>query len=113
DVCSSDLWWRGGAHRRLPGRSRPGSVAAAAIAVPTLVLVPLVVPAFPTSPAGTIRVGAVQGDGPAAYVDRAGPLAVLESQLAASDRKSVVQGRRAGDGRGHVRRARADERNAG
>src|SRR5699024_6086626 len=88
-LCAAFLeavrWWRGGAHRRLPGRSRPGSVAAAAIAVPALVLLLLAVPAFPTSPAGTIRVGAVQGDGPAAYVDRAGPLAVLESQLAASE----------------------------
>src|SRR5699024_7901006 len=54
-------------------------------AVLVLVLVPLTVPAFPTSPAGSLRVGAVQGDGPAAYVDRAGPLAVLESQLAASE----------------------------
>ncbi|RBM22741.1 apolipoprotein N-acyltransferase [Streptomyces sp. PT12] len=44
----------------------------------------LLVPQFPTSHAGTIRVGAVQGNGPAAYVDEHEPGAVLESQLAAS-----------------------------
>lgn len=44
----------------------------------------VLVPQFPTSHAGTIRVGAVQGNGLAAYVDEHEPGAVLESQLAAS-----------------------------
>lgn len=44
----------------------------------------LLVPQFPTSHAGNIRVGAVQGKGPAAYVDEHEPGAVLDSQLAAS-----------------------------
>ena len=78
-------WWRGGTRRLRPILRRPSRLAAVLAAVLVLVLVPLTVPAFPTSPAGSLRVGAVQGDGPAAYVDRAGPLAVLESQLAASE----------------------------
>ncbi|WP_349829127.1 apolipoprotein N-acyltransferase [Brevibacterium litoralis] len=49
-----------------------------------LAAVMLLVPQFPTSHAGSIRVGAVQGDGPAAYVDEHEAGAVLDSQLAAS-----------------------------
>jgi apolipoprotein N-acyltransferase len=43
-----------------------------------------VVPQFPTADAGTLRVGAVQGNGPAAYADQRAPQDVLRSQLAAS-----------------------------
>ena len=55
-------------------------------ALPTVLLavVMLVVPQFPTQFAGTMRVGAVQGDGPAAYADERRPGEVLDSQLAAS-----------------------------
>ena len=54
--------------------------------IPAAVLAALMLlaPQFPTSHAGSIRVGAVQGNGPAAYVDVHQPNAVLESQLAAS-----------------------------
>src|SRR5690625_4034785 len=61
-------WWRGGTRRLRPILRRPSRLAAVLAAVLVLVLVPLTVPAFPTSPAGSLRVGAVQGDGPAAYV---------------------------------------------
>ncbi|MBP2435461.1 apolipoprotein N-acyltransferase [Microbacterium amylolyticum] len=43
-----------------------------------------VVPQFPTADAGSIRVGAVQGDGPAAYLDQREYLDVLNAQLRAS-----------------------------
>ena len=67
------------------GARRP-HLARAALVVPVALLAgPLfLLPAFPTQSAGTLRVGAVQGDGPAAYVDQSRPLAVLDSQLAAS-----------------------------
>ncbi|MFI9487251.1 apolipoprotein N-acyltransferase [Promicromonospora sp. NPDC052451] len=55
-------------------------------AVPAVVLAVLllVTPQFPTSHAGTLRVGAVQGNGPAAYSDERAPGALLDAQLAAS-----------------------------
>jgi apolipoprotein N-acyltransferase len=54
--------------------------------VPTAViaLLLLVVPQFPTTPGGTLRVGSVQGNGPAGYFDERAENAVLEAQLAAS-----------------------------
>ncbi|MFD6140221.1 apolipoprotein N-acyltransferase [Promicromonospora sp. NPDC060271] len=55
-----------------------------ALPVGLLAVVMIVVPQFPTSDAGTLRVGAVQGNGPAAYADRREPLEVLRSQLDAS-----------------------------
>lgn len=42
-------------------------------------------PQFPTTDAGTLRVGAVQGNGPSGYFDRAPANAVLEAQLAATE----------------------------
>lgn len=45
----------------------------------------LVIPQFPTVPAGTVRVGAAQGNGPAAYADDRRPGEVLDAQLAASE----------------------------
>ncbi len=65
---------RGGRIRRVTG-----AVPAAAVLV---VLVAL--PAFPTTDAGSIRVGAVQGNGPAGYFDQRTRNAVLNAQLAAS-----------------------------
>ena len=44
----------------------------------------LLVPAFPTTDAGSMRVGAVQGNGPTGYFDEREPYAVLESQLEAT-----------------------------
>ena len=50
----------------------------------TAVVVLIAVPAFPTADRGTWRVGAVQGNGPAAYFDRHDPYAVFDAQLAAT-----------------------------
>lgn len=55
-----------------------------AVPVALLAVVMVVVPQFPTVDAGTLRVGAVQGNGPAAYADQRAPLEVLRSQLGAS-----------------------------
>lgn len=44
----------------------------------------LLVPAFPTTPAGTLRVGSAQGNGPSGYFDERTRNAVLNAQLAAS-----------------------------
>jgi len=54
--------------------------------IPTaaLIVTMLLIPQFPTAHAGTMRVGAVQGDGPAAYMDDRDANAVLDSQLEAS-----------------------------
>jgi apolipoprotein N-acyltransferase len=68
------------------GAARPrfSSGLVRAIPVGLLAVVMLAVPQFPTGDAGTIRVGAVQGNGPAAYADERSAHEVLESQLAAS-----------------------------
>jgi apolipoprotein N-acyltransferase len=65
---------------------RAGSAARwwGALPVALLAVVMTVVPQFPTADAGTLRVGAVQGNGPAAYADQRAPLEVLRSQLDAS-----------------------------
>ncbi|WP_407662085.1 apolipoprotein N-acyltransferase [Microbacterium gorillae] len=44
----------------------------------------ILTPQFPTTPAGTMRVGAVQGNGPAGYFDDRAPNAVLQAQLDAT-----------------------------
>ncbi|MCR2814717.1 apolipoprotein N-acyltransferase [Microbacterium jiangjiandongii] len=56
-------------------------------ALPTAaaVAVLLLTPAFPTTPAGTLRVGAVQGNGPAGYFDAREPYDVFQSQLDATE----------------------------
>ena len=56
-------------------------------ALPTAVslVVLLLTPAFPTTPAGTLRVGAVQGNGPAGYFDEREPYDVFQSQLDATE----------------------------
>ena len=45
----------------------------------------LVVPQCPTTDAGTLRVGAVQGNGPSGYFDEREPYAVLDAQLEATE----------------------------
>ncbi|WP_082473680.1 apolipoprotein N-acyltransferase [Curtobacterium sp. Leaf261] len=50
-----------------------------------LVALVLLVPAWPATTDGTVRVESVQGNGPAGYFDRAQPGEVLSSQLAATD----------------------------
>jgi apolipoprotein N-acyltransferase len=56
-------------------------------AAPSVALAVLLVavPAFPTSPAGTMRVGSAQGNGPSGYFDERERNAVLNAQIAASD----------------------------
>lgn len=44
----------------------------------------LLTPAFPTTPAGTMRVGAVQGNGPSGYFDQRGPWSIASAQGDAS-----------------------------
>lgn len=55
--------------------------------VPTvaIALILLVTPQWQTASAGTLRVGAVQGNGPTAYFDDREPWQVIEAQLAASE----------------------------
>ncbi|MGY1552451.1 apolipoprotein N-acyltransferase [Microbacterium sp. A588] len=50
-----------------------------------LVLILLVTPAFPTTPVGTMRIGAVQGNGPTGYFDDREPYAVIQSQIDATE----------------------------
>ncbi len=66
------------------GRARPAAQWVGAVPVALLAVLMTVVPQFPTADAGTLRVGAVQGNGPAAYADERAPREVLRSQLAAS-----------------------------
>ena len=63
------------------GRLRGGWGLAPAAA--TVVLL-LALPQFPTTDAGTMRVGAVQGNGPAGYFDQRAPYDVFRAQLAAT-----------------------------
>ncbi len=56
------------------------------VAIPVALVVLLAsVPAFPTTSNGTMRIGAVQGNGPTGYFDHREPLAVLRAQTAASE----------------------------
>ncbi|HEV6952451.1 MAG TPA: apolipoprotein N-acyltransferase [Promicromonospora sp.] len=66
-----------------PSAGRGRWLAGAPAVALAVVLVAL--PPFPTAPAGTLRVGAVQGNGPAAYVDERGPGDLLRAQLDASE----------------------------
>lgn len=55
------------------------------LAAPAVVaLVTVLIPQFPTTDAGTLRVGAVQGNGPTGYFDHRGPGDVLQAQLDAT-----------------------------
>ncbi|WP_296193429.1 apolipoprotein N-acyltransferase [uncultured Microbacterium sp.] len=62
-------------------RGRPVSASVPAL-IAIIVLATL--PAFPTTPAGTYRVGAVQGDGPTGYFDERAQNDVLRAQVNAS-----------------------------
>ena len=66
---------------RAPGARRALSFAPAAIVAAALIFLP----AFPTSSAGTMRVGSVQGNGPAGYFDDRSETSVFEAQLAATE----------------------------
>ena len=72
---------------RSPRRSRAGGIRALLpVAVPALVATALVlVPAWPTTPAGTMRVASVQGNGPAGYFDEREAGDILESQYEATE----------------------------
>lgn len=63
------------------GRWRDVRTALPAMGMAVLLLI---VPAFPTTPAGELRVGSVQGNGPSGYFDERSRNAVLNAQLAAS-----------------------------
>ncbi len=65
-------------------RERPRRRAAAAIPAVAVIAALAVVPAFPTQPAGSMRIGSVQGNGPAAYFDVRTANAVLDAQVAAT-----------------------------
>ncbi|MFT4051798.1 MAG: apolipoprotein N-acyltransferase [Microbacterium sp.] len=65
-------------------RGRHGGVRAAIPALTTVVVL-FALPQFPTTDAGTIRVGAVQGNGPAGYFDEHEAYAVLRAQLEATE----------------------------
>ena len=56
-----------------------------AIPVVALAIVAVVVPAWPTTPVGELRVASVQGNGPAGYFDERGPGDVLAAQLDATE----------------------------
>ncbi|MFG6502061.1 apolipoprotein N-acyltransferase [Microbacterium sp. P05] len=56
----------------------------AAIPAAVLAVLLVAVPAFPTTDAGTMRVGSVQGNGPSGYFDRRERGDILAAQLAAS-----------------------------
>ncbi len=66
---------------------------AALTALPTVavVVVMVLLPQFPTTEAGAMRVGAVQGNGPAGYFDQRQPYDVFRAQLAAT--KPIEDGR--------------------
>ena len=65
--------------------ARPAPRRRAELLPAAVILALLLVPAFPTTAAGSLRVGWVQGDGPAGYFDPRSPGDVLAAQRAASD----------------------------
>jgi len=58
----------------LAATTRIGTAVLAVIAV-------LIIPAWPTTTTGSMRVGAVQGNGPAGYFDAASPGTVMQTQI--------------------------------
>lgn len=60
---------------------QPAWVAVPASAVAILLLMP----AFPTAAAGSLRIGAVQGNGPSGYFDERKPWGIVDAQAAATD----------------------------
>lgn len=71
-LCATVVEWT------IRPRTRTGLLPAAVI------LALLLVPAFPTSKAGSLRVGWVQGDGPAGYFDTRSPGDIIAAQRQAS-----------------------------
>ena len=67
-----------------PLRERRRPRGSSAIAPAVLAAVLAFIPAFPTMSVGTLRIGAVQGNGPAGYFDVREPLAVLGAQTTAT-----------------------------
>lgn len=58
----------------------------ALLLVPSVLVVTMVVtPAFPTEAAGTMRIGAVQGNGPTGYFDDREPYSVIKAQTEATE----------------------------
>ncbi|UIP58593.1 apolipoprotein N-acyltransferase [Agromyces marinus] len=55
-----------------------------AVPVASLVVLAVVLPAFPTTPSGDLRVASVQGDGPSGYFDERAQGDVLRAQLEAT-----------------------------
>ncbi|WP_233459704.1 apolipoprotein N-acyltransferase [Microbacterium resistens] len=49
-----------------------------------LLILLVAVPLFPTTPAGSMRIGAVQGNGPAGFFDEREPYAVIDAQISAT-----------------------------
>ncbi|MGF3055198.1 apolipoprotein N-acyltransferase [Microbacterium sp. YY-01] len=60
-------------------------LAHSALIPAVIVAILVIVPFFPTSPVGSIRIGAVQGNGPTGYFDHREPYAVIDAQLAATE----------------------------
>jgi len=72
---------------RLVRFDRPRGVRAAVVRIlpaGVSVLALFLIPAFPTTDAGSIHIGAVQGNGPAGYFDERAPYDVFRAQLAAT-----------------------------
>ena len=69
---------------RLIGSSHRRSAVLPAAAAAAVAVVVVAVPAYPTTPAGELKVGWVQGNGPAAYFDDRSPGDVFTAQAAAS-----------------------------
>ena len=71
---------------KAPGEGDSPAVRGVKALMPSfaLVLLMMVIPQFPTTPAGSIRVGAAQGNGPTAFVDERRAFDVVNSQLEAS-----------------------------
>lgn len=78
-VRNSRRVWHDGAPKRQKRRLGPLVTPVALVAV--LVLTPL----YPSTSEGTMRIGAVQGNGPTGYFDDREPYAVVDAQVAASE----------------------------
>lgn len=74
-LCAAGIEWVRVGRFRAPLTALPAVVVA---------LLLLLIPQFPTTAVGELRVGAVQGNGPAGYFDERTPNAVLQAQLEAT-----------------------------
>ncbi|MCS3842471.1 apolipoprotein N-acyltransferase [Microbacterium sp. AK031] len=66
-------------------RIRLWRLPVALLAPSGIVLVLLVTPAFPTTAVGTMRIGAVQGNGPSGYFDEREPYSIVQAQTDATE----------------------------